>query len=105
MALHYLKSKITGCDPQPVDPSVITNFLERIFGADWPIAHFNYLVFPSTLLVGVSIAVRHWVLQEQTSIIWSFLAFLAKFCSWFFCIRLSKLLLIDAYKLNPDSAG
>ena len=103
--LHFLKTKITGCNPQPVDYSVISNFFDSMFGADWPWAHLNFLVVPTVFLVGVSIVIRHWVLQEQTSLPWSFATFFLKFGSWFYGIRMLKLLVVDVYKLNPYSEG
>ena len=103
--LNYLKTKITGCERQTIDVTIVSNFFDSIFGRDWPLAHLQYLVFPTAFLVGLSVAMRHWVLQEQTSLPWSFVTFWLKFGSWFFCIRLLKLFLVDAYKLNPDNEG
>ena len=102
---RYLLSFITGCEPRPVQTSVINRFLDLAFGPDWPLAHFDHLVFPTLFLIGFSIAIRHWILQTQTSVISSFFTFLAKLCSCFFLVRLLKLVLADIYELNAESRG
>ena len=103
--LNYLMTKITGCEPKTVDISIVSNFFESAFGRDWPFAHLNHLVFPTAFLVGISVVIRHWVLQDQASLPWSFVTFIGKFGAWFYCVRLIKFLLVDTYKLNPDNEG